>query len=356
LVDQLLKSPAPRYWAAAQQVGPSWLYERRRRRLRLLVISIVTVALIAAGFAALVMKARANYLAGQQALAAEQYGLAIQRFSAAQVMGRPYADAHALLSDAVALSMAQPEYVSDLSVASRPSTATVQLRHAATLFQSGRYAEAQTLLADLPTRVPPAVAVRLASGGDAAVAALLLLVGANHAFAAREWLLAGKDAAGVLLRYPRCGPAASLAAAAARRMRAEPLALHAARLAAAGRWKAALKVVRQTLRIDPAYPGAAALLAQIDATLAHRKAAAAKAAAGKAKAAAGSATVAPTPVTPKPTPKPDSEQSAASHQKHAAPWKKIKINAAAQSVPPTSIWYLVRRGCNTFLSFQSVRK
>lgn len=306
LVDQPLKNPAPRYWSRAEQIEPSWLAERRRRRLRLLAVTVVLVALIAAGFAALVMKARANYLAGQRALAAEQYGLAIQRFTAATVLGRSYADAHALLNQAVDLSMSQPEYVSDLRVALRPSAATLTLRRAAGLFQSGRYAAAQSLLVGLPSRVPPAVADRLTTGGNAAVAGLLLLVGAEQALALRDWPTAERDAAAVLLRYPRCGPAAALAAEAALGARAQPLALRAAALAAAGRWTAALKVVRQTLRIDPSYPGAAALLVRIDRTLAHRKAVAkAKAAAAKAKAAAGTTTVTtPAPVTPKPTPKP----------------------------------------------------
>ncbi len=154
--------------------------------------------------------------------------------------------------------------------------------------------------------MPPVVAARLSTGGDPAVAAVLLLVSANHAFATGDWRMARTDAAAVLLRYPHCGPAAQLAAEAARRLRAGPLALHAAALAAAGRWAAARKAVRQTLRIDPAYPGAAALLARIDATLASRKAAAkAKAAAASAATAAASTpTAAPTPVAPKPTPKP----------------------------------------------------
>ena len=306
LVDQPLKNPVPRYWSRAEQVEPSWLSERRRRRLRLLAVTVVVVALIAAGFAALVMKARANYLDGRRALAAEQYGLAIQRFTAATVLGRPYADAHALLNHAVALSMSQPEYFSALREASPPGAATLTLRRAVALFESGRYAAAQALLADLPSRVPPAVAARLSAGGNAAAAGLLLLVGADQAFALRDWPTAERDAAAVLLRYPRCGPAASLAAEAALRARAQPLALRAAALAAAGRWTTALKVVRRTLRIDPSYPGAAALLVRIDKTLAHRKAAAkAKAAAAKAKAAASTTTVtAPTPVAPKPAPKP----------------------------------------------------
>ncbi len=89
------------------------MVERRRRRWQTLVIVVVVVVLVAAGLAALVMKARNNYIAGRQALAAGQYGLAIQKLSAAEVIGRPYADAHALLSNAVALSMGQTQYVHD---------------------------------------------------------------------------------------------------------------------------------------------------------------------------------------------------------------------------------------------------
>ena len=54
---------------------------------------------------------------------------------------------------------------------------------------------------------------------------MLLLASADQAFGAHEWQLAGADATGVLLRYPRCGPAAALAAEATRRVGAEPLAL-----------------------------------------------------------------------------------------------------------------------------------
>jgi tetratricopeptide (TPR) repeat protein len=278
---------------------------KRRRRLRALAIVVLGVALVAAGFAALVLKARSNYIAGQRALAAGQYGLAIQRLSAAEVVGRPYGNAHALLNDAVAMSFAQTEYATVLHGAARPTAASLTLRRAAALFESARYTEAQSLVAGLTSRVPPAAAARLSVTGSAAVAAVLLLVGANQALALGDWRTAGDDAAVVLLRYPRCGPAASLAAEAARRQRAAPLTRHAAALAAAGHWTAARKAARQALRVDPAYPGVAALLARIDATLAHRKAAAkAKAAASTATAPTSTATTAPTPVAPKPTPKP----------------------------------------------------
>lgn len=297
-----MKAPEPRSWSPAEQVEPYWVYDRPHRRLRLLVIAmsiiIVGVALVVAGYAALVAKAHGDYISGQQALAAGQYHDAIQQLRAAEVMGRPYADARALLNDAIALSNGQREYVAALNGTLQPTAATLTLRRGAALFQSGRYTTAQALLADLSSRVPPAVTVRLSTSSNAAVAAVLLLVSANQAFKTREWRLAGADAVSVLLRYPRCGPAAWLAAEAARRVRAEPLALRAVALTAAGRWVAGLKVVRQTLRVDPSYPGAAALLARIDATLAHRRAAA-------AKTATRTSTVAPpTPVAPQPTPQP----------------------------------------------------
>jgi tetratricopeptide (TPR) repeat protein len=306
LVDLPLKVPAPRPWPRAEKVDSYWTHERWRRRLQVLAITIVSVALIAAGFGALVLKARANYIAGQRALAAGQYGVAIDRFNAAQVAGRPYADARTLLSDALSLSNLQAEYFTTLHDASRPTAATLTMRHAAALFQSGRYTQAQALLSGLHSRVPPAVMTRLSTVGDSAVAAVLLLAGANQAFAAGAWTVAAQDAADVLVRYPRCGPATALAAEAARRARAQPLALRAAALAAAGHWKAALKVVRQTLRIDPAYPGATALLARIDAALASRRAAAkAKAAASRAAAAAAAAAATTsTSVTTRPAPTP----------------------------------------------------
>jgi tetratricopeptide (TPR) repeat protein len=325
LVDQSTETPAPRFWSRTDQFEPHWVYEHSRRRLRFLVLTIaivvVCVALAFAGRAALVAKARGDYIAGQQALAAGQFHVAIQHLRAAEVMGRPYADAHALLNDAIALFNGQREYVAALTGTSQPTTpASRALRQAAAFFAAGHYSEALARLAGLPSRLPPAVAAARLPAGSGTVAAVLLLVSANEAFAAHDWRVAGADAAGVLARYPRCAPAAALAAEAGRRTRAEPFAVRAAALAAAGRWKAALVAVRRALRIDPTYPGAVALLARVDATLARRKAARAKVAAAKAaakaaaaKAAARSAAAAttpsvpsytPPPVAPKPTPKP----------------------------------------------------
>ncbi len=275
------------------------MYERRRR-LRVVAVIVLGVALIVACLGVLVLKARSNYIAGQRALAAGQYGLAIQRLSAAEVIGRPYANAHALLNDAVALSFSQAEYTTALHGSTRPTAATLTLRRAAALFQAGHYPEAQALVAGLTSRVPAAVATRLSTTGSSAAAALLLLVAGDQALAAGNWGTARADAQSVLLRYPRCAPAAALSAEAARRQRAQPLALHAAALVAAGHWAAARKVARQTLRVDPTYPGAAALLARIDATLASRKAAAKAKAAATSTAPTSTATTAPAPVTPAP--------------------------------------------------------
>jgi tetratricopeptide (TPR) repeat protein len=214
------------------------------------------------------------------------------------------------LNDAVALSISQSQYASQVRDVSHPTAASRALRQAAALFEKGRYGAALARLAGLPGRLPAAVAAARLPAGSA-VAAVLLLASANEAFAAHDWRVARDDAAGVLARYPRCAPAAALAAEAGRRTRAEPFAVRAAGLAAAGRWKAALVAVRRALRIDPAYPGAAALLARVDATLARRKAAKAKTAAAKAaaKSAAAASTPSvpsytPPPVVPKPTPKP----------------------------------------------------
>jgi hypothetical protein len=311
--DQPLRAPVAGRWARAERDESYWAYERRHRRWRLLAVTALVVVLVGGGGATLVLQARANYLNGQRALAAGEYGLAIQQLSAARVAGIPYADAHKLLNEAVTLSISQSQYASQVRDVSRPTAASRALRQAAALFAKGHYSEALARLAGLPSRLPTAVAARLpASSG--AVAAVLLFASANEAFAAHDWREAGADAAGVLVRYPECAPATALAAEAGRRMRAEPFAVRAAGLAAAGRWKAALVAVRRTLRIDPAYPGAAALLARIDATLARRKAARAKSAAARAAAAKAAAKTAaatpsvpsytPPPVAPKPTPKP----------------------------------------------------
>ncbi len=313
MLDQPLRVPVSRRWTRADHDESYWIAERRRRRWRLLAVVAVLVLLVGGGAATLILQARANYLSGRQALAAGEYGLAIQHLSAARVAGVPYADARRLLSDAVTLSITQSQYSTEISGLSHPTAASLALRQAAALFAAGRYREALNRLPSLPSRMPPAVVMARLSASNGAVAAVLLLAGANQAFAAHDWSLASRDAAGVLARYPGCTPAAALAAEAARRVQAKPFARQAARLAAAGRWKPALAAVRRTLRIDPAYPGAAALLARIDAALAHSKAAKARAAAAAAAAAKPAATstssgsssgttVTPTPVKSTPPP------------------------------------------------------
>jgi len=301
LVDQPLRAPARQLWPRAGD-EPYSTYERRRR-LRVVALVVLLVIVVGAVFGTLVLRARDNYIAGQRALAAGQYGLAIQRLSAANVAGRPWANAHALLDQAVTLSMGRTQYATALQGAARPTAASLTLRRAATLFEAGRYAQAQAALADLPSRVPPAAAARLSAAGSPAAAAVLLLVGAAHALAAGDLRTATSDAATVLARYPGCVPARSLIDEAARRQRAAPFDSRAATLAAAGRWKLARTAVRRALAIDPAYPGAAALLARIDAAI-TRRAAAAKAKAAAAAAAASTSTTPPATTAPAPAPAP----------------------------------------------------
>jgi hypothetical protein len=287
------------------------VYERRRRRRRLLIAGVISAALLVVLVAAfLVLSARADYLDGKRAIAAGDYDLAIRRLDDANVVGLPYSNAHSLLAQAVALANGQTQYNTYLSAA--PTAATRDLRRAAALFQAGHYTAALRQVRGLSGRVPPAAARALSTRSNGAVAALLLLAGAEQAFAAHDWSVAGSTAADVLVSYPRCGVAAALAAEADRRGRAEPIALQAAALVARGHWAAARAAARRALLIDPAYPGAAALLARIDATIAHRKALARKkaaaAAAAKAKAKATTpsapATSPPPPAPAKSTPPP----------------------------------------------------
>ena len=300
MVDHPLGFPAPPlrqrsgpvdpYW-----IEPAWVSEGRRRRRRLLIagaVGLVAVLAIVAAF--VVLNARANYIAGKQALAAGDYGLAIRRLHAATIVGRPYADARTLLAQAVTFSTAQ-----SLTAGQAPTTAASRsLRRAAALFEAGRYAEAERVAGDLAVRLPPVVAARLAAAGDGAVAGLLLLTGAQHALAAGNPSLARRDAAAVLLRFPECAPAQALRDEAARRLQAAPFAGRAAALAAARRWSLARTAVRTTLRIDPAYPGMAVLLQRIDAAITQRKAAKAAAAAAAAAASSSSNPVTSTPTAP----------------------------------------------------------
>lgn len=304
MLDQPLRAPVSRRWTRADQNESYWTLERRRRRWRLVAVVALAVLLVGGGGATLILQARANYQAGRQALAAGEYGLAIQHLSAARVAGVPYADARKLLSDAVTLSITQSQYTTAVSSGWHPTAASLALRQAAALFAEGHYRAALGRLPSLPGRLPPAVVLARLSAADGAVVAVLLLAGANQAFAAHDWRLAGQDAAGVLARYPGCTPAAALAAEAARRVQAQPFARRAARLASAGRWKPARVAARRTLQIDPAYPGAAALLTRIDAALAHSKAARARAAAAAAAAASAAAASAPSGTTSSPPVKP----------------------------------------------------
>lgn len=314
MVDRPFGFPVPPPRERPEPVDPYWVEEywaskERRRRRRLLALVAVGIALAIVGAGALVvMNARANYEAGKHALAAGDYDVAIRRLAAAEMVGRPYADAQKLLAEAVGLANGQTQ---DLGVLQRTlplTTESMTLRRAAGLFQAGRYAKAEALTAGIPVRLPLAVAARLASVDNAAVASLLLLAGAEHALAVGDTTVARRDAAAVLMRYPSCAPAAAVSAEAARRDRAAPMYRRAATEVAARRWSLARTNVRAALRIDPAYPGATALLAQVDAAIAERKQAAKAAAAAAAAAAArssGSATVNPTPVTstaPQPPP------------------------------------------------------
>ncbi len=313
MVDQPVGFPTPLPRKRPESVDPYWTESPwASRRWRRVLLGAVGVALVLAVVTTIiVVRARDNYLAGTRALAAGQYDIAIRRLSAADMVGRPYADARTLLAEAETLANGQAQYLSSLQRRLPPNAATLTLRRAATLFQSGHYAAAEKLVADVEVRVPPAVAARLQTASNAAVAALLLLNGAEQALAAGDTTAASRGAAAVLERFPACAPAKALSAEAARRVRAAPFAQRAATLAAARHWSLARAAARTTLRIDPTYPGMAFLLARINAAITKRNAAKAKAAAAAAAtaaaaaAAANTATVTPAPVksvAPQPPP------------------------------------------------------
>jgi tetratricopeptide (TPR) repeat protein len=261
------------------------------------------VILIALGLGVLLWQARDNYLAGKRALEAGAYSVAIERLNAAKVVGVGYADSNALLAHAVTLSQQATEYASLLrGGGSRPTAATRHLSRAAQLFATGDYAQAMALVpAGLSGRFPPEVLALRASARSSAIVSLLLLVQAQHAFAAGGWQAAAARAHDVLARDPRCTLAENLAARADRRALAEPYVTHARALAGAGHWLLAQSAVRQALRIDPTYPGAAALLAHITASIPKKKP---KPAATATPTPTVTAPAAPPPPAPAPAPKP----------------------------------------------------
>ena len=235
MVDQSFRAPSPPpLWPRPEQIEPYYLYERRRRRHRLLVSGAVVLALLVVVAAAfLVLNARGDYLDGKRALAAGDYDLAIRSLDSAKIAGFPYPNAHGLLAQAVALANGQAQYDTYLTVT--PTAATRDLRRAAALFQAGRYNAALTQVRGLSSsRVPPVVARALTARSNGAVAALLLLAGAEQAFAAREWGVAAQ----LRGRRARLVPALRRRGGAGRRGRpARPRRAHrpAGRLAGRGR-------------------------------------------------------------------------------------------------------------------------
>jgi tetratricopeptide (TPR) repeat protein len=297
MADRSFLSTAPRQWRSEPRDEPFWAHERRHRFIKLGAWAVVVVVVITAGLGALVWQARQNYLAGERALAVGAYGTAIDRLNAAKVAGFAYADSDALLTRAVTLSQQAADNAAVLRGGVQPTAATRRVDRAAGLFAAGHYAQALALIpAGFSARFPPAVLGLRTTAQGAPLVSLLLLVRAQSAFAAGAWQVARADAQGVLARDSACTPAADLAARAERRALAQPYVARAKALASSGNWRAASSAVHRALRIDPTYPGAAALLARITATIAQKKAAAA--------ATSAPAPTTPTPPAPAPTPAP----------------------------------------------------
>ena len=164
LVDQPLRAPARQLWPRAGENEPYWMYERRRgagvwlsdRRSRRGARRRLHAACSSC-------KARSNYIAGQRALAAGNTASPFSDSARPRSPGRPYADARALLGNAVALSFDQTE-VRGRREQRRPGPPPRHSRCVAPprSFEAGRYPEAQALVAGLPQS-------RAARGGSATV-------------------------------------------------------------------------------------------------------------------------------------------------------------------------------------------
>jgi tetratricopeptide (TPR) repeat protein len=257
-----------------------------------------------AALALLVVNARQNYEAGLRALLAGRYGAAVKHLDRATVLGHPFADSRQLLAEATSLAHGQAGGGVVLVGDAPLSAASMKLREAAALFETGRYAVALDRVADLRLRLPATAATRVAAASNTAVSSLLLLVSAQRLLAAGDWRTAATDATFVLARFPSCGPASRLAAEAARRGRAAPLFARATSLADASRWVLARNALRRALAVDPAYPGGAALLGRIDAAIAARRAAQAAAATASSGTGTATTTTPPTQTAPPPPPPP----------------------------------------------------
>ena len=267
--EQLAPAPWAHTWGTAADDTPLWMVERRRRRLRLVVGLAVVVVTVIAAAAFLALRARANYLDGKAAFAAGSYSTAIADLGNADIAGVPYADAHELLQRVLALSLVNAENAALLQNV-HPTSASRDLRRAVRLFGAGRYDEAVAAVPTGQTKVPLAVlGARPATGGPA-MSGLLLLVAAERDLAAGKWAVAAAEAQLVLARAPDCRPALLMMGTTGHRELARPKMLRAERYAAVGYWRLAARYARAALRLDPTYPGAAALLARAEANITKR--------------------------------------------------------------------------------------
>ena len=282
MVESLPVPPAPPRRRSTGELEPHWVSARRRQRHRLLLIG--TVLLVVAVFVDVLLVARANYLDGKRALRTDAYLTAVGHLRSATVLGVSYHDARSLLGQASTLARVEAEYGSAMP-GSAPAAASRLLERAAGLFTAGHPDQAEALIAGRRLQFSSDVLLsRLASGHDA-VAAVLLLAGADQALATGDWQAAASQAQSVLARYPGCAPAAALAAVADRRVRAEPFARRGLALAHGGHWRLALTALHRALAIDPTYPAAAAFSAHVQTELRHQVALAKRRAAARQAAA-----------------------------------------------------------------------
>ena len=303
MTDQLAPPPTP-FWRVRAGATPWWMIERHRRRRRLaLGFGVVAVAFLA-GLSLLALRARANYLAGERAVAVGAYEEAIARFAAAEVAGVAYPGARGALAHATTLAQIHTEYTTALHDKPPVSETSRRLRTAVRLFATGHYDEALASLPAWSAVVPQEVLGARRATGRPALVALVLLATAQREFVQGNWGSALHDAEAALARAPGCTPAATLASRAGRRVDARRPLLRARLYASHGRWRQAVRFAERALAIDPTYPGTAALLAYYQSRVPHRH----KAATTKKKTAteqSGSA-ASGTTTTPSSTPKPKS--------------------------------------------------
>lgn len=237
---------------------------------RTLIVGLSTAAVVVIALAALVVwSAASHYARGVDALRAGSYTTAVNELSSAKLFVVPYRDSQILADQAryelVAAAAGQEK------ARARVSLVTGALDQARAALGAGSADGVVKALSPLRAADVRAASRDSASVQTAAVAlSERLAAAAEQALGRSEWARAGRFAAALLVLRPSTKSAKALAA------RAQTGAELAARLAKAkkaahhGRWREALRLALAVTAVRKDFPGAASLVTQARKALAPK--------------------------------------------------------------------------------------